>query len=282
MNRKAEEMKFIYITNQPRIALVAEKYGVQYLMVDMEYIGKEERQAGYDSVKNRHSFEDIRKIKKCLTKSRLLVRCNPIHEGSKDMVSSQKEIQTAIECGADVVMLPYFKTVEEVKYFLQIAGGRGIEKWLLLETPQAAERIEEILRLEGIDGVHIGLNDLSLGYRKKFMFELLVDGTVETLCHKLQEKEIPFGFGGIAALGQGAVPAEYILGEHYRLGSQRAILSRTFCNYEKIKDISEIDRIFFREIKKIREFEAGMQKKADFWFEENQKILKRKIREIIH
>ena len=37
-----------------------------------------------------------------------------------------------------------------------------------------------------------------------------------------------FGFGGIAALGSGELPAEWILAEHVRLGSSSVILSSRF------------------------------------------------------
>ena len=80
------------------------------------------------------------------------------------------------------------------------------------------DNIDSILAVQGIDYVHIGLNDLHLGYGMKFMFELLTDGTVEKLCNKLKEKGITYGFGGIAQLGQGTLPAEHIIAEHYRLG----------------------------------------------------------------
>jgi len=55
---------------------------------------------------------------------------------------------------------------------------------LLVETPEAVRNIDSILGESGIDYIHIGLNDLHLGYRMKFMFEPLVDGTVEMLCKK--------------------------------------------------------------------------------------------------
>ena len=41
---------------------------------------------------------------------------------------------------------------------------------LLLETPEAVEIIDDILDIDGIDEIHIGLNDLHLGYKMKFMF----------------------------------------------------------------------------------------------------------------
>ena len=61
-----------------------------------------------------------------------------------------------------------------------------------------------------------------------FMFEPLANGMVESICYKIKNIRIPYGFGGIARIGEGMLPAEKILLEHYRLGSTRVILSRTF------------------------------------------------------
>ena len=97
----------------------------------------------------------------------------------------------------------------------------------LVETPESVEKIDKILNLSGIDEIFIGLNDLSLGYGKKFMFELLTDGTVERLCLQFKQRGVPYGFGGIASLGKGLLPSEYVIREHYRLGSTCAILSRS-------------------------------------------------------
>lgn len=62
-----------------------------------------------------------------------------------------------------------------------------------METPEAAEHLDEILDVPGIDEVHIGLNDLHLGYKMDFMFQLVADGTVERLCRKLRERGIFYG-----------------------------------------------------------------------------------------
>ena len=47
------------------------------------------------------------------------------------------------------------------------------------------------------------------------MFELLTDGTIEHLCMKFKYAGIPYGFGGMASIGAGKLPAEFILKEHY-------------------------------------------------------------------
>lgn len=218
-------LNLMYITNRPEIAQIAESAGVDRIFVDLEYIGKADRQSGLDTVKSKHTLDDVRIISKAITMAELLVRINPIHEATEEYCSSKEEIDIAIANGADIIMLPFFKTLNEVAQFLTYVNGR-VKTMLLLETPEAVEIIDEILQLKGIDYIHIGLNDLSLGYGMKFMFQLLADGTVERLCTKFREKGIPYGFGGIASLGKGMIPAEMIIREHYRLGSTCAILSR--------------------------------------------------------
>ncbi len=137
------------------------------------------------------------------------------------------------------------------------------------------------MSLDGIDEVFVGLNDLSLSYNKKFMFELLADGTVESLCLKFRLRNIPYGFGGIASLGQGLLPAEKIIVEHYRLGSKAVILSRTFCNTTKINDDSEVKNSFEDGIAEIRAFEKSVQEYRGF-FDDNLLSIKQIVKEIIH
>ena len=171
-------LKLMYITNNPEVALIAEHAGVDRIFVDLEYIGKADRQGGMDTVQSDHTLQDVKRISQVLSKADLLVRVNPIHEATEEYCSSKEEIETAITNGADIIMLPFFKTVEEVEFFINQVAGR-CRTMLLLETPEAVECLDGILALKGIDEIHIGINDLSLGYKRKFMFELLADGTVE-------------------------------------------------------------------------------------------------------
>ncbi len=257
-------LKLMYITNRSEIAQIAETAGVDRIFVDLEYIGKSERQGGMDTVQSRHTLDDVKKISEAITTAELLVRVNPIHDATDSYTSSEEEIDTAIKNGADIVMLPFFKTVDEVKRFLSAVRGRA-KTMLLLETPEAVEIVDDLLCLEGIDLIHIGLNDLSLGYGMKFMFELLTDGTVERLCTKFREKNIPYGFGGIASLGKGMIPAEMIIKEHYRLGSTCAILSRSFCNVDKIDHMGVISSTFVNGMREIREFESECEKHIGYF-----------------
>lgn len=266
-------LTLMYITNRPEVADIAQRAGVERIWVDMEYMGKEERQVGMNTVKSHHTIEDVKRIRPVVTTSELLVRVNPIHDGSR------QEIEDTISSGADVIMLPMFRTVQEVKTFLEIVDGRT-KTILLLETAEAAEHIEEIIEIPGIDEIHIGLNDLHLAYHKKFMFELLADGTVEHLSKVIKGKGIKFGFGGIARVGYGDLPAEMIMTEHYRLGSQMAILSRGFCNANLTPDVRDIEQIFIEGVQGIRQKETEIRAYTEVQFEDNRKMVGQKVEEI--
>lgn len=275
-------LKLMYITNNPDVARIAENAGVDRIFIDMEYIGKELRQGGMDSVQNHHTLEDVINIKHVLKKAELLVRCNPIHDTSDQYGSSQDEIDEIVDAGADLIMLPYFKTIEEVQTFIDLVHGRT-QTMLLLETPESVELLDEILALDGIDSIHIGLNDLSLGYHMSFMFELLSDGTVERLCRTLQKSDMVYGFGGIAALGKGLLPAEKIIKEHYRLGSSQVILSRSFCDTRKVTELTEIKRIFDQGIRDIRVLEDEcLHTGSCDYFERNRLEVIEAVHSIVH
>lgn len=273
-------LKLMYITNNPDIAKISENAGVDRIFVDMEYIGKDLRQKGLDTVQSHHTIEDIRKIKKCLKKAELLVRCNPIHDKSSEYSSSKEEIDSIIDAGADIIMLPFFKTVYEVKTFIEYVGKRA-KTMLLTETPEAVEIIDEIINLDGIDEIYVGLNDLSLGYKMKFMFQLLADGTVERLCNKFRKKNMSYGFGGIAAVGSGTLPAEKIIMEHYRLGSECVILSRSFCNTEKIDKNVSVGNLFNKGISDIRAFEKECTLMDNEQFLVNKEEIKKIVKDIV-
>lgn len=283
-------LNLMYITNRPEIAQIAEENGVDWIFVDMEFIGKDNRQGGMDTVQNHHTIEDVRRVKAAVKKSKVLVRVNPIHkaminaDGTIAYMDSKTEVELAIEAGADIVMLPFFHSVDEVKEFVnwvQIAnnrmdryGNERIKACLLLETPEAAILLDEILNVPGIDMIHIGLNDLHLAMGMKFMFQLLTDGIVEQLTTKIRSKGIPFGFGGIANLHGGMLPGSYVLKEHYRLGSSMVIVGRSFCNTNQVKNLDEVRWIFKNGIAEIRALEAEAQAALDYFDKSHDEVIK--------
>jgi 2-keto-3-deoxy-L-rhamnonate aldolase RhmA len=267
-------LKLMYITNNPEIATIAEKAGVDWVFVDLEVIGKKERQGHLDTVMSEHSINDIAPIKNRLINAKLLVRVNPIHKDTVD------EIERVIAEGADVIMLPFYTTNQEVAFFLKVVANR-VKTCLLCETPEAVEILGKTIDLQGIDYLHIGLNDLHLGYGMKFMFEPLANDMLSVICAKLKKTAITYGFGGIARLGQGTLMAEQIIAEHYHLGSELVILSRTFCDLNKIKDRNEIEKTMRDGIAEIRMYEHSLETKTDIWFKENKKEIEIKVKDIV-
>lgn len=264
----------MYITNNSDVALIAEKFGVDRIWIDLETLGKEKRQCNMNTVKSHHTVKDVEKMSGVLTKSELLVRVNPINE------CSQNEIDEVIQAGANIIMLPMWKTVDDVSSFLKFVNGRA-KTILLLETKEAVQCIDDVLQIGGFDEIHIGLNDLHLSYKLNFMFELLANGTVEMLCNKIKKTSVKYGFGGIARLGSGALPAEKIIAEHYRLGSTMAILSRSFCNSEEITDLAVIEKIFGENIAKLRAFENDLANMDNTFFSQNLQAIKTIVEQIV-
>ncbi len=258
-------LKLMYITNKPDVAQIADKYGVDRIWIDLETIGKEERQHGMDTVKSHHTMQDISNVRNVLDKAELLVRLNPLYEGT------QKEVDEAVARGADILMLPMFRTAEDVARFVDIVGGRA-RVLLLLETVDAENNIEEIVKIPGVDAIHIGLNDLHLEHHQKFLFEPLADGTVDKICTVIRKAGIPYGFGGVATLDGGLLPGRMVLAEHFRLGSSMVILSRAFSDAEKGNSFLCWKRQFKIELNAIREYEKMLNYESEKRIEENRRM----------
>ena len=258
-------LKLMYITNDPAVAKIAADAGVERIFIDMEVLGKAERQGGMDTVQFHHVPEDIAKVRAAIgSGAEIMARVNPLNS------NSQAELDASIEKGADVIMLPMWRTVDDLRQLVSMVGGRA-KVAPLLETDTAAGNLPEAVKVSGIDQMHIGLNDLHLCYHQKFMFQLLAGGMVDRLCARLREANIPYGFGGVGRPGSGTLPAEYIIGEHYRLGSQYVILSRSFCNTSKITDLGEIRHIFTEGVTDIRRVEQECAAWTREQFDENHR-----------
>lgn len=267
-------LKLMYITNNSSVAKIAQNFGVERIWIDLETKGKQERQGHIDSVKSHHTIDDIKQLRSVVKESELLVRINPINADSK------REIDEVIKSGADIIMLPMWKSVNDVDCFLRYVNGK-VKTTLLIETKEAVECLDDVLALGGFDEIHIGLNDLHLSYGLNFMFELLSNGTVETLCNKFKQYNLPYGFGGIACLDGGLLPAKNIIMEHYRLGSSRVILSRSFCDAEKIDNLEKIESVFSENIAELREYEKTLVSKTNDEFFNNVQTVKLCVEEIV-
>jgi hypothetical protein len=267
-------MKLFFITNNPSLASYVVANGVDRIFVDLEINGKVERQGHLSTVISRHDIADIRRIRSAVPGAEILVRVNPVHD------RLQEEVDQVIAAGADIIMLPMFRSPNEVKTFIGMVAGR-VRVSLLVETVGAMKTLAETASLSGVDEVHIGLNDLHLELKNNFMFEPLANGLVDEMAVILQKANIPFGIGGIARVGEGILPAELLISEHVRLGSNAAILSRTF--HRQIASVDEIaaQMSFADEVFKIRTEVSRAREMAAALLHENQREVQRRVAEVV-
>ena len=77
------------------------------------------------------------------------------------------------------------------------------------------------------------------------------------------------------------IPAERIIAEHVRLGSQAVILARSFCNTALISDPDEISRTFQQEVPKIRQTEQICAAYSPEEFQTNTETVRQIVQNIV-
>lgn len=267
-------LKLMLITNDSEVAIAAQDSGVDWIFVDLESKGKSERQKGRNTVISAHNFNDISNIRAVLTSSELLVRINPMGEWSKS------EIDEVIKRGADLIMLPFFAIREDVEAFVRYVGGRA-KTIILLETLEGISNLDEILKVEGINYLHIGLNDIHIAKKSSFMFEPLSNGLVESIFESVRRTDISYGFGGVANLEADLRPsAKSLLAEHYRLGSSMVILSRSFLASSDNKKHS-VKASLRKDVDALRQLEAELTGWSTEMFEDNKRFVSSEINAVV-
>lgn len=242
-------------TNDSELARRADEAGINRIGLDLEMLGKAERQQHLNTWISDHKEEQLPALRKILKKAKLFVRTNPPHPGLRE------EIDRFIQAGAEVLMLPMFRTSGEAADFIEYIDGRA-EVSLLIETAAAAVRIDDIVKLKGIDEIHIGLNDLHLDLGLKSHFELLRYQFMNTLSDIVHSAGIPFGFGGIGRVKDDRlpIPSDLIYAQYLRLKADRALVSRVFTS----PDYTRLD---------LTQEVADFRRRMDEWYERPQQDL---------
>tara|TARA_A100001011_G_C14321791_1_gene851117 strand:- start:1584 stop:2417 length:834 start_codon:yes stop_codon:yes gene_type:complete len=267
-------INLFYITNNISEAQIVDNLDIDWIFIDLEKIGKKERQVGRNTLFSDHSITDIEKIKNKIHNTKIIVRCNPIGEWSEKEFNELNARDSEI----DMVILPYFKTKEEVNIFINLLDTRKIEPALLVETLDAITNLDEIIKIFPFRYLHLGLNDLHIERGTLSMFEPYVDGTLTKISSILKRNNQDFGIGGIGRIGANMSPSpECILTEHIRLKSNGVILSRSFKGnfLEKNKD-------FFRKelshaVDDLRSYEKMANNLSNYQLTKNLKKMKKEM-----
>lgn len=217
------DFRLTLITDDERLAAVADAAGVNRIGIDLERLGKPERQREVGARISRHTWDDLSRLSPHVRRASLFVRINPIHDGT------EAEIETALALGAGVLMLPSFRTPHEATVFVRMVRGRALAA-VLVELAPAVVRIREILKVSGIDEVMIGLNDLHLQLRLANHFEVLASPLLDMLAAEVSRRGLPLSIGGAGRVGDTTVPVpvDLVLAQYPRLHATGAWLSRSF------------------------------------------------------
>ncbi|CAI7629828.1 unnamed protein product [Penicillium bialowiezense] len=184
------------------IAMMAKMAGIHGLFIDME-----------------HSSLDLHSV------AQLILACNYV--GVSPVVRSPSKshwhISRLLDAGAAAVVIPHIESVQEVRDLVHHAkyaplGARGCTNNLpifnfqhvpttkqnetmlipMIETPVAVELAEEILAVDGVDGVLVGSNDLcaDLGIHGKYDDSKYLDSVVKII-EAANKAGKTVGIGGI-------------------------------------------------------------------------------------
>jgi len=221
--RFGEDFCLTVLTDDPALAAVADAAGVNRIGIDIETLGKAERQAGWNTRIERHDWDGLAAVARVVRRAELFVRVNPIHPGTP------AEIETALELGARVLMLPAFRTADEAAVFVRTIRGRA-RAVLLLEMAPAVVRIREILAIPGIDEVMLGLNDLRLQMGVVNHFEVLASPLIDMLAAEVGRCRLPLAIGGVGCVGDQRMPisTDLVYAQYPRLGATGAWVARSF------------------------------------------------------
>ena len=264
-------MEFLQITNDPDMARRCDALPGMRLFVDLEVHGKAARQAGRNTFISTHQPQDVSRVKAELRRSQLMVRVNPLYEGTA------AELDTVLTQGADLVMLPMFQTPEELRAFSRLVAGR-VPVVALLETAGALHSLDAWVDTPGLSEVFVGLNDLHLSLGCAFMFEPLASGLVDRVSARVHSQGLRFGFGGIARLNEGLVPGRDVLAEHVRLGSAAVILSRTF---HRPSEHNAAAHGFEAEVAALRQAERDLSKRTSQQVESDRSRIRGLIESVV-
>jgi 2-keto-3-deoxy-L-rhamnonate aldolase RhmA len=217
-------IKLTLLSREPCWIEAAEASGVERIGIDIELIGKKERQP--ESLKSRishHQISDLRIITKYAKKAAPFVRLNPLHDCSRD------EINMALDLGARCLMLPFFRRTSDAEQFVDLIAGRA-EATLLVETGAAMMRLHELTRIPGISEIMVGMNDLHWDLQLMNPFEVAVSDMLTCVSEQVRSAGLGFGLGGLASPDTRGLPIcpDLLIARYAKLRVGSSWIARSF------------------------------------------------------
>ncbi len=217
---------------------------VDGVVIDWERKGKDLRQQLYDTQISEHQSDDLRKVQQEKPKC-IVCRINAFH------ADSISEINLAIACGANEILLPMVTKTKEVEQVIELANGR-VKVGVMLETIEALAIAQELNDLP-VHRFYVGLNDLAIQRGTRNIFLPFIDGLLDELRPKITRD---FGVGGLThpSLGN-PIPCRYLIDRMKYYQCSFAFLRRSFyrdLNQFSMEDIfSALSKEFSGEVKEV-------------------------------
>jgi len=211
------------ISGDCALARIAPAVGIDRILVDLERLGKAERQKGRQLFLSDYSWNDVASLRPALPAGALFVRLDPLHANSRE------QVEQAIEFGADGLMLPYFHDADTVFRFVDLVAGRAVVT-PLVETVGAVRTLPDLLASGAIGEFHVGLNDLALDMGLASLQQLWGHAVLDQIGAIAAAAQMPFGLGGVTDPRNDGLPVDpaFVIAEQRRLNSTRALLGRSF------------------------------------------------------
>lgn len=207
---------FAFYSNEDRLCMLNQT-DVTGFIVDVEKKGKEIRQELYNTQITEHNQNDLRCVRK-LTDKWVICRVNNHHQLDPD------EISVTIDNGADEVLIPMVRSVQEVEQALAITNNQ-VKTSIMLETTESLSLLEKFNDLP-IERCYVGLNDLSIQRKSDNIFTPLIDGTMEKIAAGIDKK---LGVAGLTHPKMGhPIPCQWLIDIMRKNNCTFGILRRSF------------------------------------------------------
>lgn len=216
-------MVFTLWTDDPALAAAAACAGVGRIGPDLERLGKRRRQPAPGHLFSGHSPAALASLRQVIGAARLHVRTNPPHPGLAG------ELEACLEAGVTSMMLPMVRRVSDAREVVERIRGRA-EVIVMVEHADALPIVDELVALDGVADIYVGVNDLALSLGLPSRFDVLASGVVDAIAESVHRRGLGFGFFGLARPGDTdlPVPSDLVYADQARLGATSFILARSF------------------------------------------------------
>jgi 2-keto-3-deoxy-L-rhamnonate aldolase RhmA len=203
--------------------------GIDGIIIDWERKGKKLRQQLFNTQINQHTEKDLKAISKEAI-PHIICRLNP------QTKVNPKEIFSAIDLGANELLIPMVRHAQEIEKVLNLVQNRA-KVSIMLETQTAFQEIYALNNFP-LERIYIGLNDLKIAMNSEYLFAPIANGMLDSIRPSINKK---FGFAGLThpTLGK-PIPCKVLLEEMKRLNADFGILRRSFYKDAKHHSLAEI------------------------------------------